>query len=199
MRPDGVEDNAYDEGFVYFDQTHLNMLELTFIHGNPGAALTQPGAIVITKRKADKYFPNSDPVGKLLIVNNQAAQPYTVAGVIEDFKLSVLIALWVQDEYRVNAIHENLDHIYTITSSEYSGHEITFGGYDTPGLLGEELKRVLSEVEYACNYSSEWRTFNVEEKIIKLLGNFTGADFFKIFSYPLLVGSKEAALKTPEV
>lgn len=88
VRPDGMEDNAYDEGFVYFDQALLNMLELTFIHGNPTTALTQPGAIVITKQKADKYFPNTDPVGKLLIVNNQATQPYTVAGVIEDFKLT---------------------------------------------------------------------------------------------------------------
>ncbi len=85
VRPDGVEDNAYDEGFVYFDQALLNMLQLKFIHGNPNTALSQPGAIVITKRKADKYFPDTDPVGKLLIVNNQAAQPYTVAGVIEDF------------------------------------------------------------------------------------------------------------------
>lgn len=86
VRPDGVEDNAYDEGFVYFDQALLNMLELKFIYGNPTTALTQPGAIVITKRKADKYFPNTDPVGKLLIVNNQVSQPYTVGGVIEDFK-----------------------------------------------------------------------------------------------------------------
>jgi putative ABC transport system permease protein len=86
VRPDGAEDNAYDEGFVYFDQALLNMLELKFLYGNPKTALSQPGAIVITKRKADKYFPNIDPVGKLLIVNNQTKQPYTVRGVIEDFK-----------------------------------------------------------------------------------------------------------------
>ncbi len=85
VRPDGIEDNAYDEGFVYFDQALLDMLELKFVYGNPSTALSQPGAIVITKRKADKYFPNTDPVGKLLIVNNQTAQPYTVAGVIENF------------------------------------------------------------------------------------------------------------------
>lgn len=86
VRPDGAEDNAYDEGFVYFDQSLLNMLDLKFIHGNPKTALLQPGAIVITKRKADKYFPNTDPVGKLLVVNNRAEQPYTIGGVIENFK-----------------------------------------------------------------------------------------------------------------
>jgi putative ABC transport system permease protein len=86
VRPDGTVENAYDEGFVYFDQALLNMLELPFIYGSPTTALSQPGAIVITKRKADKYFPNLDPVGKLLIVNNRADKPYTIGGVIEDFK-----------------------------------------------------------------------------------------------------------------
>jgi putative ABC transport system permease protein len=86
VRPDGVEDNSYDDGFVYFDQALVNMLQLKFIHGNPTSALSQSNAIIITKRKADKYFPNENPVGKSLIVNNQTGQPYTIGGVVEDFK-----------------------------------------------------------------------------------------------------------------
>ena len=86
VRAEDTEDNAYDEGFVYFDQSLVNMLKLNFIYGNPQKALSQPNAIVITKRKADKYFPGVDPVGKALIVNNNADRPYTVGGVIEDFK-----------------------------------------------------------------------------------------------------------------
>ncbi len=86
VRPDGTEVNAYDEGFVYFDQALVDMLQLTFLHGNPTTALSQSNAIIITKRKADKYFPNENPVGKALIVNNQVGQPYTIGGVIEDFK-----------------------------------------------------------------------------------------------------------------
>ncbi|HNV28358.1 MAG TPA: ABC transporter permease [Cyclobacteriaceae bacterium] len=137
-------------------------------------------------------------IGWRNLVKNKAFSFINISGLALGLTCSVLIALWVQDEYRVNAFHQDLDRIYTITSTEYSGHEITYGGYDTPGLLGEELKRVMPEVEYACNYTNEWRTFNVEDKMMKLPGNFAGADFFKIFSYPLLVGSKEAALKTPE-
>src|SRR5688572_4103126 len=122
-----------------------------------------------------------------------------ISGLSLGLTCSVLIALWVQDESKMDAFHENLNRIYTITSTEYSGHEITYGGYDTPGLLGDELKRVLPEVEYACNYGGiEYRTFSVEDKKIKQPGNFAGVDFFKIFSYPLLLGSKETALKSPE-
>jgi putative ABC transport system permease protein len=86
VRADGTEDNAFDEGFVYIDQTLVNMLGLKFIHGNATTALSQTNSIIITRRKAEKYFPNENPVGKALIVNNQAKQPYTIGGVIEDFK-----------------------------------------------------------------------------------------------------------------
>jgi putative ABC transport system permease protein len=80
------EENAYDDGFVYFDQSLVDMFQLKFVYGNPKKALSQSGAIVITKRKADKYFPNENPVGKALVVNNQVDKPYTIGGVIEDFK-----------------------------------------------------------------------------------------------------------------
>lgn len=86
VRRGDVEDNSYDEGFVYIDQTLVDMLQLKFVHGNPAMALSQPNAIVITKRKADKYFPEENPVGKTMIVNNQTDRPYTIGGVIEDFK-----------------------------------------------------------------------------------------------------------------
>lgn len=137
-------------------------------------------------------------IGWRNLIKNKTFSFINISGLALGLTCSVLIALWVQDEYNMNAFHKDLDRIYTITSTEYSGHEITYGGYDTPGLLGEELKRVLPEVEYACNYTSEWRTFGVDDKRMKLAGNFAGADFFKIFSYPLLLGSKETALNTPE-
>ncbi len=137
-------------------------------------------------------------IGWRNLLKNKTFSFINISGLALGLTCSVLIALWVLDEYQVDAFHENLDRIYTITSTEYSGHEITYGGYDTPGLLGEELKRVLPEVEYACNYSSEYRTFGADDKRMKLFGNSAGADFFKIFSYPLLQGSKETALKTPE-
>jgi putative ABC transport system permease protein len=134
------------------------------------------------------------------LVKNKAFSFINVSGLSLGLTCSILIALWVQDEYNVDAFHENLDHIYVITSTEYAGNEITYGdGYDTPGLLGEELKRVMPEVEFACNYGwIEWRTFAVGDSKSKLPGIFAGADFFKVFSYPLVLGSKERALATIE-
>ena len=57
----------------------------------------------------------------------------------------------------------------------------------------------MPEVKLACNYG--WNpnhTFSFGDKKIKMNGNFAGADFFKIFSYPLLQGTSENGLKNPE-
>jgi putative ABC transport system permease protein len=86
VRPGDQLENSYDQGFVYFDQELVDMLELPFVHGSAQRALEEPNSIVLTRRKADKYFPNQNPVGKTIIVDNQANRPYTIGGVIEDFK-----------------------------------------------------------------------------------------------------------------
>ncbi len=139
-------------------------------------------------------------IGWRNLVKNGTFSFINIAGLALGLTCSVLIALWVQDEYNMNAFHEDLGRIYTITSTEHSGHEITYGGYDTPGLLGEELKTVMPEVEYGCTITGwlEWRTFGVDDKRVKMPGYYAGADFLSIFSYPLLLGSRETALKSPE-
>ena len=127
--------------------------------------------------------------------------PFTViniSGLALGLTCSILISLWVKDEYAVDAFHKNTDRIYVVVSREYADNEIN-GTYDTPGLLGEELKNAMPEVELACNYSSgENRTLSVGDRKVKVQGNFAGMDFFKIFSYPLLQGTIETALKSPE-
>lgn len=83
-RFDKIE-NTYEEGFVYFDQELLDILKLPFVYGNPAKALAEPHSIVITKRKADKYFPHEDPVGKAFILNDDDKNSFKIGGVIEDF------------------------------------------------------------------------------------------------------------------
>jgi ABC-type antimicrobial peptide transport system permease subunit len=134
------------------------------------------------------------------LAKNKVFSFINISGLSLGLTCSILIALWVRDEYNIDSFHEHGDRIFAVTSCEYSGGKITYGGYDTPGLLGEELKKVLPEVEYAFNYSGwgSYYNFSVGDKKTKLPGDFAGADFFKIFSYPLLLGNRETALATPE-
>ena len=86
-RADKLE-SFHEDGFIYFDQSLLDILDIPFINGNPAYALNEPNTIVITKRKAEKYFPNEDPLGKLLILNNDEKRAYKIGGVIEDFPVT---------------------------------------------------------------------------------------------------------------
>ncbi|MBS1508657.1 MAG: ABC transporter permease [Bacteroidetes bacterium] len=121
-----------------------------------------------------------------------------IAGLSLGLTCSMLIFLWIRDEYAIDAFHRDIDRIYTVTSVEYSGTEVT-GGYDTPGLLAEELGKSIPEVERACSFSwSTFYSFSADDKKVKLNGTFAGPEFFSMFSYPILLGSKETALQSPE-
>jgi ABC-type antimicrobial peptide transport system permease subunit len=132
------------------------------------------------------------------LINNKVFSLINISGLSLGLTCSLLISLWVLDEYRVDSFHEDSDRLFAITSCEYSGSEIN-GSYDTPGVLAEELKKVFPEVEYATGHSwNTFQTFAVGDKKMKLEGNYGSPDFFKMFSFPLLLGTKEGALKTPD-
>ena len=83
-RTDQVQ-NTYEEGMTFADQSTLDILKLPMVYGDRAHALAMPHTMVISKRKADKYFPGKNPVGKTMYFNNDNTQPYTVGGVIENF------------------------------------------------------------------------------------------------------------------
>ena len=57
VRPEGRTEDTYEEGFTYADQSILDMFGIRMIYGDRAHALTGPASIVLSKRKADKYFP----------------------------------------------------------------------------------------------------------------------------------------------
>ena len=82
------EESTHEEGFVYMDQALLDIIQPDFISGSPGKALVSPNTIVLTKSKAQKFFPHEDPLGKVFILNNDDKRLYTVSGVIDDVPLT---------------------------------------------------------------------------------------------------------------
>jgi len=85
VRRTDVIQNNYEEGFTYADQDMLDILQVPMIYGDRKHALDEPNTMVISKRKADKYFPNQNPVGKTMILNNDNNRTYKIGGVIQDF------------------------------------------------------------------------------------------------------------------
>ena len=128
---------------------------------------------------------------------NKTFSLINIMGLALGLACSLLIMLWVNEEYKVDAFHKNGSRLFSVFEKQYheGGVNAFHGG---PGIMADEMRRVLPEVQYATNHGwNELCTFEANNKIIKETGNHAGQDFFKMFSYPLLQGNAESALKTP--
>ncbi|MEN8120989.1 MAG: FtsX-like permease family protein [Bacteroidota bacterium] len=82
---------------VFVDADLLQMFSFKFKFGNAKTALNNPETIVISEKAAQKYFGNENPIGKLLILNNEYKG--TITGVFENmphnshFRYDFLISL----------------------------------------------------------------------------------------------------------
>jgi len=130
------------------------------------------------------------------LFKSKAFSAINIFGLALGMACSMLIGLWVMDEKSVDAFHENNKQLYVVYEKQYHDGQID-GGYYTPGLLAEEVKQVYPEVKYSTAMAwSSLNTFEANGKIIKESGDFGSPDFFSVFSFPLLSGTKETALKT---
>lgn len=77
--------NLDEDGFFYADPEILEILEIDMIYGSRKNALTEPNSMVISEAIARKYFPDQDPVGKRMILNDKPEDTYIIGGVMSDF------------------------------------------------------------------------------------------------------------------
>lgn len=84
IRSTRSQNNIYEDGFFYADPEILQILEIPMVYGDQKTALTEPNSLVITKSKADKFFPGINPVGQQMFLNDNTMSPYIIGGVMED-------------------------------------------------------------------------------------------------------------------
>lgn len=109
--------NTLEDRLAYVDSSLLTILKLPMVYGSREHALDEPRSIVITRSKADKYYPGVDPTGQLLIINDQP-QPYKIGGVIEDFP---------------STSHIQFDFLVTLTELEFwRGEQSWWGASNYP-------------------------------------------------------------------
>src|ERR1700743_1238137 len=130
------------------------------------------------------------------LLRNKAHSFINIAGLSVGLACSLLILLWVQNERSIDAFHEHSKQLFTVYGVVHNNHQIN-GTYELPGVLADEIKRRIPEVEYATGMGfGETSVFRVGDKSLKISGNSAGADYFKMFSYPLLQGTAQTALNT---
>lgn len=131
------------------------------------------------------------------LTRNKSFSFINIFGLALGMVCSLLIMLWVVDEKSVENFHANGDRLFAVYENQFYDGKIV-SGYFTPGLLADELKKNIPEIEMATGEAwADERTFEANEKIIKEKGIYAGEDFFRMFTYPLLQGDVNHMLNTP--
>jgi ABC-type antimicrobial peptide transport system permease subunit len=92
-RPSKVENKdenitvRWPKHVVFTDEDYFDTFQYNFLAGNKTGALTSPNSVILTKKRAARYFPKALPheiIGKTLVYNDSLQ--IKVTGIIENFK-----------------------------------------------------------------------------------------------------------------
>ena len=77
-------DNKFLEKSVMLaDSTFFDVFSIHLLEGDPATCLDEPHTILISESKVHQYFPEGEPIGKSIALNNEE-DLYRVTGVVED-------------------------------------------------------------------------------------------------------------------
>ena len=119
-----------------------------------------------------------------------------VLGLAIGLACSILILLYIQQEFAVNRSHTLGDRIYKVIREERGSTQTTYGS-GTSGALGPALKETFPEVETTGRI---WR-WGVSAQYGERQGRYLLAliddNFLDVFDFPLINGDLETAFRTP--
>jgi putative ABC transport system permease protein len=110
---------------------------------------------------------------------------------------TVLIYLWVRDEYQYDKFFANENQIYQLLERRVSSDQVSISD-ESSGMLAETVAAQMPDVEYAAAEApAAWFqkfTLSAEEKNLKATGQYVGKDYLNIFSFKLLDGERNKVL-----
>ncbi|MEL7124004.1 MAG: ABC transporter permease, partial [Bacteroidota bacterium] len=113
---------------------------------------------------------------------------------------ALFIYLWVLDEWKINRFHTNSSQLYQVIGNytRSDGIETTTS---TAALLTNAIKKDIPEVEFATNINNQGigsrGIFSYVDRKIDARGLFASTDFFRVFNFPLLLGTPQNVLSEP--
>lgn len=107
-----------EEDVAYADSSFFSVFTTPFLYGDPSKALTEPNTIVISRKIAEKYFPNQDPVGQTLTLFKD--WEVRIDGVMENFpdnsqfNFNLLVSMMNNEESKNEMWLSNNFHTYLL-------------------------------------------------------------------------------------
>ena len=71
VKPEEATDNIRESHVAWADSTFFKIFSVQVLQGNPAKALAEPNSIAISRNIAEKYFPGTNAMGKMLVLDNK--------------------------------------------------------------------------------------------------------------------------------
>jgi putative ABC transport system permease protein len=114
-----------------------------------------------------------------------------IIGLAIGLACGIMLSLWIFDELSFDKFHENGNNIYRVLENQsYSSQNMQVAV--TPAPMAEAMKDDFPEIVSITRYNSGYaQTIEVgEKKFEETNGAFADADFFEMFSFPIIEGSQ---------
>lgn len=155
-------ENFREHNVAYADSSFFKVFTVPFLYGDPSKALTEPNTIVISRKVAEKYFPNQDPVGETLTFFGNWHNK--IVGVMEDlpdnshFHFNILVSMlnneesknqvWLSNNFHTYLLlkpgvdYKALESKFDVLTEKYVGPQVRefVGGDETMDLNSDENK-----------------------------------------------------------
>jgi putative ABC transport system permease protein len=131
------------------------------------------------------------------LLKNTTFSLINIIGLAIAMAASMLISIWVMDEYNCDKGHINRDRIYEVYNKYEHNGKIDCWNV-TPKPMAKALKADYPEIEQACrvNWPKE-SLFTYKDKKLKAVNIIVDSNFFDVFTFPLVKGHKSQQLKNP--
>jgi len=131
------------------------------------------------------------------IKRHKAFSFINITGLGIGLAISLFIVLWVQDELSHDRFHKNYENIYRIVEQCVISDGSVNPGATTPYPLGPALRDNYPEVEGSLHFLIEDETLvgYKDKRFYEKKFAFADANFFSLFSFPILKGNPETAIK----
>ena len=170
-----------EEAMAIADHNVFDVFNITFVDGDPATALAKPTDLVLTRRAAERYFGNENPIGKSL--NFMGQVDVTVTAVIEDLPENTHMAFEMLGSMDAVPLLMGADEMESWGSNNYytylrlpEGYNpddlesrfvdfiIKHRGENAPDGTGLNLQK-MTDIHLTSNRDAEWRTNGSESTV----------------------------------
>lgn len=176
----------FEDKILYVDADFGKIFSLKFIKGNDSTALSQPYNVVITQEIAKKYFKYTNPVGKVISIDNH---DYTISAIVKDFPENSHIKFNFLIPFSTLYTQHHTDKLNDWIRLSYKTYIRLKSGVN-PEIIESELDKIVER-----NVSQKAHELNIEMKLFlqpladihlysKLNNEFEkGGDLIRIYAY----------------